>query len=285
MVAAAASFAVSTCSYQQGWTAADTIARLVARGYAEFEVMVFPGHLWPEDADAAARRALRRRVDECGARIVTLSIANNDINVASAYPAVRSVSLGVLSDIVRLAGDLGVPGVVIGPGKPNPLFPLPRAQLTGYLHAALDLLGGLARRAGTRLLLENMPVGFLSRTPDLAAALDHYGDDRIGFVYDIANGHYVAEDIGPALRRVASRLTLVHVSDTNQKVYRHDPVGLGDVDFAAIAPVLREIGHRARPALEIISTDPDRDIDASAARLADAGWARAVGASAGALSA
>ena len=130
MVAAPAPFAVSTYSYQQGWTARDTIARLVARGYVEFEVMVFPGHLWPEDTDAAARRALRRFVEDRGARIVTLSIANNDINVASAYPAVRSASLGLLSDIIRLAGDLGVPGVVIGPGKPNPLFPLPRTQLT-----------------------------------------------------------------------------------------------------------------------------------------------------------
>jgi len=30
----------------------------------------------------------------------------------------------------------------------------------------------------------------------------------------------------------------VHLSDTNQKVYRHDPVGLGTVDFAPIPAVL-----------------------------------------------
>jgi sugar phosphate isomerase/epimerase len=234
--------------------------------------MVFPGHLWPADTDAAARRELRRAVDACGARIGTLSIANNDLNIASAYPGLRTYSLDLLSDIVRLAGDLGVPGVVIGPGKPNPLFPLPRAQLVGYLHAALDALCALAERTGTRICMENMPVGFISSTAELADALDAYGNDGIGFVYDVANGHFVREDVRAALQHVAARLTLLHLSDTNQTTYRHDRVGLGDVDFAVLPPVLAALGHVARPVLEVISTHPDRDIDASAARLVVMGW-------------
>lgn len=265
-------FAVSTYSYQQGFTARDAIARLRARGYVDFEVMVFPGHLWPADTDDAARREVRRGVDACGARIGTLSIANNDLNIASAYPGLRTYSLDLLSDIVRLAGDLGVPGVVIGPGKPNPLFPLPRAQLVGYLHAALDTLCALAERTGTRICMENMPVGFISSAAELADALDAYGNDGIGFVYDVANGHFVREDVSAALRRVAARLALLHVSDTNQTTYRHDRVGLGDVDFAALPPVLATLGHAARPVLEVISTHPDRDIDESAARLVRMGW-------------
>lgn len=43
-----------------------------------------------------------------------------------------------------------------------------------------------------------------------------------------------------------------------QKVYRHDPVGLEDVDFAALPSGLAEIGHEARPMLEVISTLPQR---------------------------
>lgn len=274
MIANAQSFGVSTYSYQQGFTARDTIARLRARGYVDFEVMVFPGHLWPADSDDTARRELRRAVDACGARIGTLSIANNDLNVASAYPGLRTYSLDLLSDIVRLAGDLGVPGVVIGPGKPNPLFPLPRAQLVGYLHAALDTLCALAERTGTRICMENMPVGFISSAVELADALDAYGNHKIGFVYDVANAHFVREDVCAALRRVATRLTLLHVSDTNQTTYRHDRVGLGDVNFAALPPVLSAIGHATPPMLEVISTQPDRDIDESARRLVDMGWRR-----------
>lgn len=272
MSRAAELFSVSTYSYQQGFAAGDAISRLADRGYGEFEVMVFPGHLWPEEADASSRRELRRVVEACGARIRTLSIANNDLNIASAYPGLRAYSLDLLSDIVRLAGDLGTPAVVIGPGKPNPLYPLPRAQLVGYLRTALDALCALAERAGTRICMENMPVGFVASTADLAAELDAYGNGEIGFVYDVANGHFVREDVCAALQRIASRLELLHVSDTTQATYRHDPVGLGDVDFAAIPPTLARIGHTARPVLEVISTQPDRDIDDSAATLVALGW-------------
>lgn len=267
-----AGFAVSTYSYQQGWTAQDAMTRAAELGFAEFELMVFPGHLWPDEMDQAARRALLRFVETTGLRVHTLSIANNDLNVASAYPGLRQYSVELLSSIVRLAGDLGVVGVVIGPGKPNPLFPLPTETLVGYFYGALDTLCSLAERVGTRICLENMPVGFLPGAAELMQALERYGDDRIGFVYDVANGHFIGEDVAAGLRRVASRLELVHVSDTTRRTYRHDAVGLGDVDFATLPPVLAEIGHTARPALEVISAQPDRDIVDSAARLAAMGW-------------
>jgi L-ribulose-5-phosphate 3-epimerase len=73
-----------------------------------------------------------------------------------------------------------------------------------------------------------------------------------------------------ALRLVASGL--VHLSDTARQIYRHDPVGQGTVPFAEVPPVLAAIGYRARPMLEIISRDPDRDIVASAAKLAAMGF-------------
>ncbi len=64
------------------------------------------------------------------------------------------------------------------------------------------------------------------------------------------------------------------MSDTNQKIYKHDPIGLGDVDFAALPAVLAEIGHEARPMLEVISSDADRDIDDSVAKLVAMQWGR-----------
>ena len=267
-----AAFAVSTYSYQQAWDARAAMARAAELGFAEFELMAFPGHLWPDEMDPADRGALRRFVETSGLRVHTLSIANNDLNVASAYPGLRRYSIEVLSSIVRLAGDLGVAGVVIGPGKHNPLFPLPAQKLVGHFYGALDALSPLADQVGTRIFLENMPVGFIPAAPELMQVLDRYGDDRIGFVYDVANGHFIGEDVAAGLRQVASRLELIHVSDTTRRIYRHDAVGLGDIDFAALPRVLAEIGHTARPALEVISAQPDRDIVDSAARLAAMGW-------------
>jgi sugar phosphate isomerase/epimerase len=274
MSRAASYFGVNTYSYTLSHGVRDCLPALVERGYVEFELMMYPGHLWPAEVDGAARRELRRLVDSLGAKVTTLNMPNIDVNIAGATAEMRAYSLAHLRNVVDLAGDLGVPGVVIGPGKANPLFPAPAGQLAGYFHAALDDLVPRAAAAGTALQVENMPFAFLPDIGSLLATLDRYGDDRIGIVYDVANGHFIDEDVPGALRQCSQRLAVVHLSDTTRAVYRHDPVGRGDVDFAPIPAVLDEIGYARRPVLEVISRDADREIDASAARLAALGFER-----------
>jgi L-ribulose-5-phosphate 3-epimerase len=271
----ASAFAVNTYSYTLTHNVSDCIATLGERGYTEFELMMYPGHLWPADIDRAGRQALRRFIESNGLRVVTLNMPNIDLNVAAAAAEMRAYTLANLRGVVELAGDLGAPGVVIGPGKANPLLPAPLERLTGYFYAALDTLAPLAEKAGTALYVENMPFAFLPGAAALLAALDRYGNDRIGVVYDVANGHFINEDIGAALRKCRRRLKVVHLSDTKQKLYRHDAVGLGTVDFAPIPAVLDEIGYRKRPVLEIIAADGDRGIDDSVERLVALGWGRA----------
>jgi len=93
-------------------------------------------------------------------------------------------------------------------------------------------------------------------------------------IYDVANGHFLGEDPGEGLRRVEARLALVHLSDTPREVYRHSAVGEGSVPFAAIAPVLEEVGYRDLPMLEIIAENPDRALRDSAEKLFETGWPR-----------
>jgi sugar phosphate isomerase/epimerase len=268
----APAFAVNTYSYTLTHDVRACLATLGERGYTDFELMMYPGHLWPADIDRTARQALRKYIESNKLRVTTLNMPNIDLNVAAAAPEMRAYTLANLRGVVELAGDLGAPGVVVGPGKANPLLPAPTERLMGWFYAALDVLAPLADKAGTALYVENMPFAFLPGIDELLAALDRYGNDRIGLVYDVANGHFVGEDVGAALRKCRKRLKVVHLSDTNQKVYKHDAVGLGTVDFASIPAVLAEIGYRNRPVLEIISADADRGIDDSVARLVAMGW-------------
>ncbi|MFO1056417.1 MAG: TIM barrel protein [Dongiaceae bacterium] len=268
-------FAVNTYSYTQSHAVADCLDRLAARGYRRFELMMYPGHLWPPDTDAGARRALARRLAAGGLAAVSLNMPNVDLNIAAAAPEMRAHTLRLLEGVIALAGDLGVPGVVIGPGKANPLFPAPVPELTRHFHAALDRLLPRAAAAGTRLLVENMPFAFLPRIEALLAAIDaHGGGAEVGIVYDVANGHFVGEDVAAGIAAVGRRLALVHLSDTGRSVYRHDAVGLGDLPFAAIPPALAAAGYDGPQVLEIIAArDPDGAIDGSAADLAALGWA------------
>jgi sugar phosphate isomerase/epimerase len=271
----AAFFGCNTYSYTIAYSAEDCLMRLADLGFAELELMMYPGHLWPPETNVAQRAALRRLIAGRDLHVVTLNMPNIDMNVAGASAEVRRYTLDLLRQIVQLAGDLEVPGVVVGPGKANPLFPAPRERLNGYFFAALDELAPLAKKVGTALWVENMPFAFIPDIEGLMQTLDRYGNDDIGIVYDVANGHFTKENLGDALRCCRKRLKLVHLSDTGQQVYRHDPVGAGSVPFAEVPPVLEEIGYKRLPMLEIIAPDVEKGILASADTLAAMGYRRA----------
>jgi len=264
----ASMFGCNTYSYMRSHSAEACLARLADFGFQEFELMVHPGHLWPAELTAAQRSALRRMMQQRGLQLTALNMPNIDINVAGAAAEMRNYSLNLVSDTVRLAGELGARGVVIGPGKANPLFPAPAAELIGHFFAALDRLCPVAAASGTALWVENMPFAFLPAIGQLMDALKQYGNDAVRIVYDIANAHFIGEDFADGLKQCRARLALVHLSDTGRQIYRHDPVGLGTVPFAEVPRALHAAGYSARPMLEIISRDSDRDIVASASKLA-----------------
>jgi len=184
----------------------------------------------------------------------------------------RSFTLDLLVRFVRCAGELGAGGIIVGPGKANPLFPMPRDRMISHFYRALDTLAPLARQVGTRLLIENMPFAFLPDAESLMNVIDGYGDESIRVIYDVANAHFIGEAPTDGLRRVRDRLSLVHFSDTTRQSYKHDPLGCGDVPLAGIPAAMKEIGYTELPMLEVISLNPDPDIADSCRRLREAGF-------------
>ena len=268
-------FGANTYSYVRSQRAETCLMRLAELGFREFEVMVHPGHLWPAELSASERHNLRRRIETSGWTLTALNMPNIDINVAAAAPGMRAYSLALLEDTVRLAAELGARGVVIGPGKANPLFPADASELIGYFFAALDRLCPVAQASGTELWVENMPFAFLPGIGELMDALARYGNDKVRIVYDIANAYFIGEDFTDGLKQCRARLALVHLSDTVRQHYRHDAVGLGSVPFAEVPHALAAVNYIAKPMLEIISRDPDRDIAVSASKLSALGFATA----------
>ena len=267
---AAANFGVNTYSFIFGGSAADTVARLADQGYGGVELMFFPGHLWPAELDAAQLRSLRQLCEQ-RLRLVAVNMPNVDINVAAAAEEMRAYTLDLLSKFVRCAGELGAGGIIVGPGKPNPLFPMPRDRMISHFYRALDTLAPLARQSGTRLLIENMPFAFLPDAEALMNVVDGYGDDSIRVIYDVANAHFIGETPTEGLQRVRERLSLVHFSDTTRRSYKHDPLGCGDVPLAGLASAMKAVGYTELPMLEVISLKPDADIADSCRRMQQAG--------------
>jgi L-ribulose-5-phosphate 3-epimerase len=269
------SFGCNTYSYIRSEPALSCIARLADFGFRKFELMVHPGHLWPPGPAAEGLGDLRRIVSTRGLEVVTLNMPNIDTNIGAEASGMREYSLAMLTGIVRLASEIGARGIVIGPGKANPLFPADDALLTSHFFAALDVLCPLAKSGGTALWVENMPFAYLPGIDALMRVLDRYGNDDIGVVYDVANAHFINEDIRAGLLRCGKLLRLVHLSDTGQRQYRHDAVGQGSVPFRDIPAMLRDVDYRELQMIEIISRDADKDILDSVETLAALGFAAA----------
>lgn len=269
---ATASFGINTYSYIFDRPAAACVRNAAAEGYCGIELMIYPGHLWETGAGEAAPAAVRRALEETRLEAVSVNGPNIDLNIAAAVEEMRAYSLRTLESHIRVAGEIGARCLVLGPGKANPLFPLDRKILLGHFFTALDRLVPLAERCGVRISVENMPFAFLPSAADIIAALADYGHPGIGIIYDLANAHFIGEDPCAGLRLVKARLDLVHLSDTTRGLYRHDPIGMGDVDFATVPPVLAAIGYDRATMLEIISRTPDADIADGAARLAAMGF-------------
>jgi sugar phosphate isomerase/epimerase len=265
-------YAVNTYSYIQDYSAEDCLRRLAGMGATAFELMMYPGHCWPNELDAGQRRELARLCRDNGWRFTSFNMPNVDLNLAAASVEMRKYTLAILRGVFELAGDLGSPAVVIGPGKPNPLFPLPKERMLGWFFEALDELVPLAEKSGVAILVENMPFAFLPQAAEVMAALARYGHDEIGVVYDVANAVFIGEDLAQGFEQVRSRLRLVHLSDTGREAYRHDPVGRGIVPFREVAALLSSAGYRELPVLEIVSRAPETDLPDSVRKLSEMGW-------------
>ncbi|ADZ70959.1 sugar phosphate isomerase/epimerase family protein [Polymorphum gilvum] len=264
-------FGVNTYSYTQMMTAGACLRHLGGLGVAEVELMLYPGHLWIGDGrDAIAD--VRRALQEAGIRPLTVNTPNIDLNIAAAAAEARTCSLDLNAGFLRLAGEIGAQAMILGPGKPNQLFPLPKHVLEGHFFRALDALLPIAQGCGVEIWVENMPFAFLPGAADLMASLARYGAEELRVCYDVANAHFVAEDPVDGLATVASRLALVHLSDTTRSAFRHDAVGQGDLDFARLPEAIRAAGYTRPCMLEVISRTPDRDLPASVDALLAAGF-------------
>jgi L-ribulose-5-phosphate 3-epimerase len=267
-----ACFAVDTLSYAHGHSLEDTLDLLSAEGCRAVQLSLHPGFLWPSEIAAPARTELRNHVEARGMRVLSVNLPGVEINVASVSPEMRHYSIDLLRQNIELAADLHATAIVMTPGRQHPLVPLPKQALMKHFFAALDALVPIAEKRGVTVCIENAPSSFLPAAGDIIGAINDYGHGDVGICYDMPNGHFIKERIDEALRTVQSRLKLLHVADTGPEAHRHAAVGQGSIAFADLYPVLAEIGLAERPVLEVISSNGEADMIASADNLIRAGW-------------
>ncbi len=268
----AATYTVNTYPYTLRYGLRDCVAHLADLGFRSFEPMLVPGHFWPSREAAGEQQRIASLLASRDLRVVTLNQPNLDINLGSTVPEMREHSCAMMIAAMRLAGGWGAMGIVINPGKANPVLPAPREQLADCFRRSLDALVPDAECLNVQLIVKNHPLSYLHRAADLVSFFDGYGWERIAIGYDFANGYFGREDPREALQLLNSRIKLIYAADSGLDEFRHDPVGAGAVRFNDIAETLRALGYRGDTVLEILADDPDRALAASVAQLEAHAW-------------
>lgn len=262
-------------TYAYAWTtpAGDAVRRLADLGYRSFELLIHPPHLPLDGFDAAARRDLAAVLDAVGATHRALNLPSLDHNLASPMARARKASVAMFRDTIDLASDLGVDWIVVVPGRMSPLAPPSMAQRTEWLRAGLDELLPHAQARGVNLAIENVPMAAFPDAGSLGAFVRGYASDTLAVCYDAANAHFVGESPAAGIRALGDLIRIFHVSDTGRALWRHDPIGEGDVPFSEIPPALEAIGYQGPVTLEILGPDIEPTILDSHDRLTAFGFA------------
>ena len=242
------------------------VSRLAAMGYREFELMLQPPHLGL-GIDSPEAQRLREMVRQGMVEIHALNMPSLDTNLASPFAEMRAYSVAMFKRKIELASSIGVPFVVTVPGRLSPLFPAPRGKLREWMRESIAALIPFARERGVRLAVENIPMASFPRADELLDFISEINSPVLGVCYDVANAHFVGEDPVAGIELFGDRLSLVHFSDTTRSVWRHDPLGAGEIHFGRICNALARIAYSGPLVLEIIGSDPIAAIRQSHAAL------------------
>jgi sugar phosphate isomerase/epimerase len=266
-----AAYAVDTYSFTRSLRAHDCLQLLADLGYRRFEIMLVPGHFWPSLDGNAGRREIESLVARNSLQILALNQPNLDVNLSSTVPEMRQHSCAVVANAIELAASWNAKGVVINPGKSNPVFPAAMRTLTDDFSRSLDILIPIARRASVELIVKNHPLSYLYRAKDLRSFFDAFGWSQIGIGYDFANAHFGGEE-PEAVLELRDHLSFLYAADTSVDAFQHAQIGTGTVPFDRIAAMLRGADMCLPTILEIVADDPQIAIDASVGYLDGIRW-------------
>lgn len=167
-----------------------------------------------------------------------------------------------IHSLLRLAGDMGMAGLIMVPIFGGPRIP-DLSPLKSSFQLEMDLLyklfddwGRTAEKAGVFLLLEplNRYETHLIRTlQDGVNVCQQVGNPSIRIMADFFHMSIEESDIPEAIRKAGSYIAHVHLADSNRLL-----PGMGHTNFQSGFQALREINYEGYMALECGNPDLEK---------------------------
>jgi sugar phosphate isomerase/epimerase len=228
----------------------ESLREIAACGYAGVEIMADVPHAYPPHMDARRRKAV---VDLC--RDLRLTITNLNAFTLFAqgdtwHPSWiersaedRRRRIEHTLDAVRLARDLGAPGISLEPGGPVPDGMGRREAMDLYRQGLREVLP-LADECRVNLLVEPEPRLLIERPEEFEELLAGLSHPRLALNFDIGHFYCVGVDPAEAARRLARHIRHVHLEDiAASREHRHLVPGRGAVPLERTLAALADAGY------------------------------------------
>lgn len=265
---------VSSFSYLWKCSVEESFKTVANMGYRYVEIPTAPPHFWPRSMDLNRREAIREAAFAHGLEIVAINPTGQDLNLASTNPGIYEETIVQLKEQIKLAHDLGAKVMVFPGGRIHSLVPAPLERVGQLVKDGIKRCLEDAEKFKVVFGLENVPFSFLKSAKDLIDIVTEINSPFLKITYDIPNA-FMVEDPIRGLEVVAPFLCLVHISDTTKTSWGHMPIGMGEVNFAAVAQKLSQIGYDGITILEVTHpSDPESAINTSTPKLELLGWER-----------
>jgi deoxyribonuclease-4 len=249
----------------------EAVKKVAGMGIKYVELMNTIPHAWARGMDKKAREKMRDLFESHKLELVALNPTFLDINIASTNPGFYQESIRQLKETVELCHDLGAKIAVITAGKRHPLIAPPYEHFWKLVKEAIYEVLETCEQFNVIFGLENGWT-VIDKAHQLKQMADEIKDDHFKIIFDAANAHMV-ENVVAGIDLVKEHLVHFHLSDCKPPTWAHDPVGMGNVDFRAVAEALRKINFKGVSILETTyPKDSDGGILQSVDKLKRLGW-------------
>ncbi|MGE5529946.1 MAG: sugar phosphate isomerase/epimerase family protein [Patescibacteria group bacterium] len=226
------------------------IERIASEGFDFIDLTLEPEFAMPHRLNAPE---IRGRLADAGLKAV--GHTPYYLPLASPIPDLRQGAFAYFRQCLDFFAGAGIRLVNVHPYARFPLYG--REWAAQRLRDTLGEVLALAKKAGVRLMLENMPPLF--NTPgQLKPIFDAFPE--LGFHLDVGHANLGVEVniTGRLLGEFKSRVVHVHVNDNNGgQDDLHLPLGAGRINWPWVARMLRRYEYDGTVTLEVFS--PDRD--------------------------
>jgi len=236
----------------------ESLRQIAACGYAGVEIMADVPHAYPPHMDARRRKTIVDLLNELRLGLTNLNAFTLFALGDTWHPSwiepqaeARAQRYEHTLNAIRLARDLGAPGISLEPGGPLPPGVDRRAAMELYRDGLRRVLP-VAEECGVDLLVEPEPHLLIERPEEFEELLEGFSHPRLALNFDIGHFYCVGVDPAAAARRLAAHIRHVHLEDiAPSREHRHLAPGRGAIDFAAVLGALRDAGYSGWVTVEL----------------------------------